>query len=238
MALRRYPIGSQSGAFNVFLEATMVEATLLKVNEASAPMFCDAFIGDDGTFIFGSFWGNETILLEFFARLTLPASEFGIRELTLSSKRGDQYALTIPRSADLQKITARTPASTVLGALCHVFVYDTTLRSPNKTTGEAYIFGLPDQSRSETMNRMWLQIQDLSQVPVLDHWRDYLMPILMERDWVVEIECFGLTAFKIALSIELLEALITDGLQQGKLLLQQPVNESSIREFKETLTLF
>ncbi|BCD97681.1 hypothetical protein [Marinagarivorans cellulosilyticus] len=216
----------------------MVETTLLKVDEASAPMFCDAFIGDEGDFVFGSFWGNETVLLEFFARLTLPASEFGIRELNLSSNSRERFRLSIPKSADLKKITARTPPNTILGPLCHVFIFDAVLHSPNRTTGEAYVFGLPDQSRMETMNRMWNQVQDLSQVPVLEHWRDYLMPILLEREWVVEIECFAVTAFKISLCIELFEQLITDGLRSGKLSLTPLVNQAVNNQPKESLALF
>lgn len=216
----------------------MVESTFLKVNEASAQMFCDAFIGDEGNFIFGSFWGNETVLLEFFARLTLPASEFGIRELNLSSNKGERYKLSIPKSADLQKIAARTPPNTILGSLCHVFIYDVVLRSPNRTTGEAYVFGLPDQNRDDTEDRMWSQVQDLSPVPVLDHWRGCLMPILLAREWVVEIDCFGLTAFKISLVIDLFEQLITDGLRSGDLLLRPCLNRSVNNQPKESLSLF
>jgi hypothetical protein len=45
-------------------------------------VFCDSYVGNDTGILFASFWGRNTSLQQFLARMELPPHEGGINELT------------------------------------------------------------------------------------------------------------------------------------------------------------
>ncbi len=199
--------------------------SLFCVAESSMPLFVDAYILDGDRWVFGSFWGNETALQEFFARLSLPQHEEGLRSFSLVSTNGDRIKIHAGHVEDLSKITTKTPPTTVLGQFCNVWIFDPALQKPNRRNGEAFVLGTPDEPAKQIHRRAWSTVQELSQLPLLDHWQDELMPLLTRNEWVIPLSGKGVQGFKISLPADAFEAVVTEGFK-GKILSVEPVNRT------------
>lgn len=188
---------------------------LLSVAESSMPLFVDAYLLDGERWVFGSFWGSETALQEFFARLSLPNHEQGLRAFTLQSKEGERIKIAAGNVGDLTKVTGKTPPTTVLGALCNVWIFDPVLQKPNHSNGEAFIMGTPSETRAQLWLRAWEAVQTLSQIPLLSHWRDDVMELLAVNEWLMPLSGVGVQGIKISLPAEDLEREVSQGVKNG-----------------------
>lgn len=189
--------------------------SLYNVAEASAPLFVDAYALEGERWVFGSFWGSETVLQEFIARLSLPGSdELGLRGFTLETTTGALHKKITAGQVDrLTKLTGRTPANTVLGSLCNVWVFDRALQRPDRGSGDCYVLsGLKDDP-SEIRNRLWQAIQDLSQLPLLDHWQNHLVPVFFDRGWIHALEGEGVSGYWVKLPCDEFESLLSEAIQ-------------------------
>ncbi|WP_198263462.1 hypothetical protein [sulfur-oxidizing endosymbiont of Gigantopelta aegis] len=82
--------------------------TLYKIDEVS-DLYVDAFLIDQSQLVFLSVWGRDTALQEFFARLTLPKSEQGLREIHLENLNTNQtHFIDIP---DIENWKNQWPSS-------------------------------------------------------------------------------------------------------------------------------
>lgn len=188
--------------------------TLYQVVESNSPLFVDAYLLDGERWVFGSFWGSETTMQEFFARLTLPNHEEGLRGFTLVSG-AERIRIHAGQVSDLTKVVGKTPPTTVLGALCNVWIFDPTLQQPNRSAGEAYVIGLPNETPSELLARAWTVIQDLSQIPLLEHWCNDVMDLLNFNDWIVPLDGNGVKGIRVSLPADALENAMSDGIKRG-----------------------
>lgn len=195
--------------------------SLFSVVESSTPLFLDAYLMDGERWIFGSFWGSETTMQEFFARLTLANHEQGLRSFTLQSATGERQRIFAGRVDDLTKVTGRTPNTTVLGSFCNVWIFDPVLQKPDRTNGEAYIIGRPSESRAQMWLRAWASVQSLSQVPLLEHWRDEVMELLTANEWLKPLIGVGVQGYRIAIPAEAFEGAISQGVKAGLLALEE-----------------
>lgn len=186
---------------------------LYHVVESNSPLFLDAYLLDGEHWVFGSFWGSETTMQEFFARLTLPNHEEGLRAFTLVSG-AKRVRIHAGQVGDLIKVVGKTPPTTVLGALCNVWIFDPALQQPNRSAGEAYVIGLPNETPSELLARAWTVIQDLSQIPLLEHWCDDVMDVLNYNDWIVPLDGQGVKGIRVSLPAAALESAISDGVKR------------------------
>jgi hypothetical protein len=189
--------------------------------ESTTPLFVDAYLMDGERWIFGSFWGSETTMQEFFARLTLSNHEQGLRSFTLQSATGERQRIFAGRVDDLTKVTGRTPNTTVLGSFCNVWIFDPALQKPDHTNGEAYIIGRPSESRAQMWLRAWASVQSLSQVPLLEHWRDEVMELLTASEWLRPLMGVGVQGYRIAIPAEAFESAISQGVKTGLLALEE-----------------
>lgn len=189
--------------------------SLFSVSESNTPLFLDAYLMDGDRWIFGSFWGSETTMQEFFARLTLPNHEQGLRSFTLQSPTGDSQRIYAGRVADLTKVTGKTPNTTVLGSFCNVWIFESALQKPDHTNGEAYVIGRPHETRAQMWLRAWSSVKSLSQVPLLEEWRDDIMELLAVNEWLKPLIGHGVQGYRIALPAEAFEAAISDGVKTG-----------------------
>lgn len=191
------------------------------VAEASAPLFVDAYALEGERWVFGSFWGSETVLQEFIARLSLPGSdELGLRGFTLETPAGALHKKITAGQVDrLTKLTGRTPVTTVLGSLCNVWVFDPALQRADRGSGECYVLsGLKDDP-TEVRTRLWHAIQDLSQLPLLDHWQDYLVPEFFDRGWIHSLDGEGVAGYRVKLPGDEFEPLVTGAIKSQVLLM-------------------
>lgn len=203
----------------------VISESLFSVVESSTPLFVDAYLMDSERWIFGSFWGSETTMQEFFARLTLSNHEQGLRSFTLQSATGERQRIFAGRVDDLTKVTGRTPNTTVLGSVCNVWIFDTALQKPDRTNGEAYIIGRPSESRAQMWLRAWASVQSLSQVPLLDHWRDEVMELLTANEWLKPLIGVGVQGYRIAIPAESFEGAISRGVKAGLLALEEDTTD-------------
>lgn len=199
----------------------VISESLLSVEESTTPLFVDAYLMDGERWIFGSFWGSETTMQEFFARLTLSNHEQGLRSFTLQSATDERQRIFAGRVDDLTKVTGRTPNTTVLGSFCNVWIFDPALQKPDRTNGEAYIIGRPSESRAQMWLRAWASVQSLSQVPLLEHWRDEVMELLTANEWLKSLIGVGVQGYRIALPAEAFESAICQGVKTGLLALEE-----------------
>jgi hypothetical protein len=199
----------------------VISESLLSVEESTTPLFVDAYLMDGERWIFGSFWGSETTMQEFFARLTLSNHEQGLRSFTLQLATGERQRIFAGRVDDLTKVTGRTPNTTVLGSVCNVWIFDPALQKPDRTNGEAYIIGRPSESRAQMWLRAWASVQSLSQVPLLEHWRDEVMELLTANEWLKSLIGVGVQGYRIALPADAFESAISQGVKTGLLALEE-----------------
>jgi hypothetical protein len=199
----------------------VISESLFSVVESTTPLFVDAYLMDGERWIFGSFWGSETTMQEFFARLTLSNHEQGLRSFTLQSATGERQRIFAGRVVDLTKVTGRTPNTTVLGSFCNVWIFDPALQKPDRTNGEAYIIGRPSESRAQMWLRAWASVQSLSQVPLLEHWRDEVMELLTANEWLKSLIGVGVQGYRIALPADAFESAICQGVKTGLLALEE-----------------
>ncbi len=204
----------------------VISESLLSVEESTTPLFVDAYLMDGERWIFGSFWGSETTMQEFFARLTLSNHEQGLRSFTLQSATGERQRIFAGRVDDLTKVTGRTPNTTVLGSFCNVWIFDPALQKPDRTNGEAYIIGRPSESRAQMWLRAWASGQSLSQVPLLDHWRDEVMELLTANEWLKPLIGVGVQGYRIAIPAEAFEGAISQGVKTGLLALEENATDA------------
>lgn len=203
----------------------VISESLLSVEESTTPLFVDAYLMDGERWIFGSFWGSETTMQEFFARLTLSNHEQGLRSFTLQSATGERQRIFAGRVDDLTKVTGRTPNTTVLGSFCNVWIFDPALQKPDRTNGEAYIIGRPSESRAQMSLRAWASVQSLSQVPLLDHWRNEVMELLTANEWLKPLIGVGVQGYRIAIPAEAFEGAISQGVKAGLLALEEDTTD-------------
>jgi len=203
----------------------VISESLFSVVESTTPLFVDAYLMDGERWIFGSFWGSETTMQEFFARLTLSNHEQGLRSFTLQSATGERQRIFAGRVDDLTKVTGRTPNTTVLGSVCNVWIFDPALQKPDRTNGEAYIIGRPSESRAQMWLRAWASVQSLSQVPLLDHWRDEVMELLTANEWLKPLMGVGVLGYRIAIPAESFEGAISQGVKAGLLALEEDTTD-------------
>lgn len=203
----------------------VISESLLSVEESTTPLFVDAYLMDGERWIFGSFWGSETTMQEFFARLTLSNHEQGLRAFTLQSATGERQRIFAGRVDDLTKVTGRTPNTTVLGSFCNVWIFDPALQKPDRTNGEVYIIGRPSESRAQMWLRAWASVQSLSQVPLLEHWRDEVMELLTANEWLKPLIGVGVQGYRIAIPSEAFESAISQGVKAGLLALEEDTTD-------------
>lgn len=189
---------------------------LYRVAESPMPMFSDAHLLDGDRWIFGSFWANETALQEFFARLSLPNHEQGLRQFTLQSPGLPEVKIRAGHVADLTKLTTKTPSTSVLGVFCNVWIFDPALQKPNRSNGEAFVMGATGESQEHIWLRAWSSVQELSQIPLLDHWQQQVMQLLNDREWIIPLTGYGIQGYRISLPAEELEQAISAGFKRNK----------------------
>ena len=189
---------------------------LYRVAESPMPMFSDAYLLDGDRWIFGSFWANETALQEFFARLSLPNHEQGLRQFTLQSPGLPEVKIRAGHVADLTKLTTKTPSTSVLGVFCNVWIFDPVLQKPNRSNGEAFVMGATGESREHIWLRAWSAVQDLSHIPLLDHWQHQVMRLLSDREWIIPLTGHGVQGYRISLPADALEQAISEGLKRNE----------------------
>ncbi|WMD19662.1 hypothetical protein RAS12_24045 [Achromobacter seleniivolatilans] len=142
-------------------------------------LYVDACIRlPSGDLAFLSFYGRDGSVQQLFASLQLGTQEGGLRQLTLmTSSSAVETVVTVGDVKRLEKHTGRLPKQTLFGGLLHCWIYDPALLKPSRATRSGWV--LRDspvaQATDLAVDPVWDLVKQISEVPLLDHWRAFVM---------------------------------------------------------------
>lgn len=201
-------------------ESTQALTRLYPIEECP-DLYVDACICDEQrNLVFLSCWGRDTALQEFLARLQLGSAEKGLNPFhtTLNGHRLPVF-LDIDR---LEKRTTRQYRGTLFGSLLHLWLFDQRCAQPDRANHIAYAL---IQNGTDPSKRLWPLIMDTCPLPLLPHWGPPVMALLTEHEMLYSLPGAqgAVTAWRLALRIELLENLVGEHIRQGTLTTEAPV---------------
>ena len=186
--------------------------------EELSDLCVDACITDEScNLIFGSFWGRDTVIQEILARITLNASE----ELALRSVTVVGEGIHSPVYFDkefLEKQLAKSFPGTLFGSMTNLWLFDKRVQNPDYANGSAYILLKDGFVDDADQARIWQQIVDLSPFPILDHWKDLVLDIVVQHEMILNMKTLMGKAVcrRIALKKDVLQNAISGLIRSGQ----------------------
>ena len=156
-----------------------------------------------------SIWGRDGMMQHFFAALTLPMSEGGLRVMTVNLPDGESFVLDFAQAKSLTKRTTRLPKYSQVGEWVHTWLIHPSLLKPS---GQSMTLL---SAEPLAWLDLWPTIKQLCHLPLLEDWQAMLQPQL--RPCIEVLPSVGVHAYQLDLPIEHLETLISDAMQQGLL---------------------
>ncbi|WP_122339490.1 hypothetical protein [Pseudomonas caricapapayae] len=139
-------------------------------------LFVDACVCDEQRgLVFMSAWGRDTVVQEFFARLTLGSSEGGLEHFHVVHEQRS-LPVFVGNVDMLDKRTTRTYKRTLFGSLVHLWIFDKRVARPDLANHVAFALLPPGQHMSEEM--LWPLVRETCPLPLLDHWREQVLTLL------------------------------------------------------------
>ena len=180
-------------------------------------IFVDAILTDKAdNLIFGSFWGRDTALREFQARLTLGASEGGLTTFNVEGKDCNQQphkVFTRIGNLDLfDQMTGRVHAS-ILGELVHCWLYSKDIIKPDMANHRSILIELPGFE----LGNLWQSIKAICPVPLLEHWGDELIPVMRDNDMIQPLDGVNLSGTQIVIDEDIMGRIVRDKCVDGSL---------------------
>ncbi|UXZ97236.1 hypothetical protein K3169_04840 [Pseudomonas phytophila] len=182
-------------------------------------LYVDACVCDEQrNLVFFSAWGRDTVLQEFFAKLTLGRAEGGIEQFHLML---DGHRLPVFPNPDLlEKRTTRQYPGTLFGSLLHIWLFDRRCAAPDMANHFAYAL-LHDGD--EPLERLWPLVTSTCPLPLLQHWRKPVMQLLIDYGMLSPLAgaLGAVMVWRLALSIDALELALGELIRNGHLTITQ-----------------
>jgi len=154
-----------------------------------AGVFCDSFVAGDTGILFASFWGRNTSLQQFLARMELAIDEDGINQLTFEISKDRSPTFLLQNVKNMQKLSGRV-AGTIYGKdLSHVFIYDESTIKINYSGYRATILYF-DNTQIDNQS-IWKLLKELSPIALLDSWMTQIINLCQQDGYLVKVEGFG-----------------------------------------------
>ncbi len=186
----------------------------LLILESVYGIYCDAWVADDDDWlVFASFWGRDTAIQEFLARLTLSTAEDGINQLYLTG--GTAKTLRIGNPERLDKLTGRMPKANLFGDIVQLWLFDKTVREPDYANHKAVRLQQPSEDFPKQEG--WELLKLVSPLPLLDPWQSILTELARSEGWLKIHAGFKLVALAIELPEQTFEQQISRLIQAGML---------------------
>lgn len=152
-------------------------------------VFCDGFVANDTGLLFASFWGRNTSLQQFLARMALPIHEDGINELTFELSKDTSQTFFLQSVKNMQKLSGRVPGTLYDKDLSHVFIYD---KSTVKIDCAAYKATILYFDTAQIDNQtIWKLLKELSPIPLLDTWMTHIINLCHQDGYLNKVDGFG-----------------------------------------------
>lgn len=152
-------------------------------------VFCDSFVAGDTGVLFASFWGRNSSLQQFLARMELPAYEGGINELTFEVSQEDSQTFLLQDVKNMQKLSGRVSGTIYGKDLSHIFIYDrSTIQIDRSICGATILYF---NNTTIDNQSIWRLLKELSPIPLLDAWMVQIINICQQDGSIVNVEGFG-----------------------------------------------
>lgn len=148
-----------------------------------ADVFVDACVrNESGELLLLSCYGRDTAIQQLLAAFDLGPAAGGLSTCTLVAvDTHDEDHVEVGNAAALTKFSGRLPRENLFGQLTHTWIYRPSIVRPDRSNGIAWL--IDDQSldgtaasRNPCLNeRLWALVQDLSPVPLLEHWQGAIL---------------------------------------------------------------
>ncbi|WP_037586996.1 hypothetical protein [Stenoxybacter acetivorans] len=153
-----------------------MHSPLFQLSGTAGDLFSDAFLIDNNRLMFASLYGREANIQALLATLTLGNDQIGFRlskdEPYFPHKRTARYFSALHKR--VSKIHTHN-----YGVLTHLFLYAEEVLQANHDTRTAWLLQPPNTDTETQLNGAWQCIQALSDVPLLDDWRDAVLERLI-----------------------------------------------------------
>lgn len=144
-------------------------------------IYCDAFACHQ-QLVFASLWGYASRMMALYGAITSGAQ----RSLQIA---GEHYGV----NKSLDKMQGRLPKDCRYGKeMVHTMLHADIVRD---STGQQRVL-LGDVSD----NRLWLELGQLSELGLLPHWQDVLLPQLRAENFIRPLQAIGIDAVLLDLS--------------------------------------
>jgi hypothetical protein len=152
-------------------------------------VFCDGFVANDTGILFASFWGRNTSLQQFLARMELPIHEDGINELTFEVSKETSQTFFLQSVKNMQKLSGRVPNTIYDKDLSHVFIYDKSTVKIDYSVYRATILYF-DNTQIDNQT-IWKLLKELSPIPLLDTWMTQIINVCYQDGYINNVDGFG-----------------------------------------------
>jgi hypothetical protein len=152
-------------------------------------VFCDSFIANDTGILFASFWGRNTSLQQFLARMELPDYEGGISKLTFELSENDLQTFLLQDVKNMHKLSGRVPGTIYSKDLSHIFIYDKSTVDIDYSNYKATILYFNNTQIDD--KSIWQLIKELSPIPLLDIWMSQVISMCHQDGYIDNIDGFG-----------------------------------------------
>lgn len=155
-------------------------------------LICDACVVDKfNNLVFLSVWGRDTALQELYSRITLAKKdkEFGLEYLTFKI-HGVRTRIYVGNVKELTKRSTRTYKQTKFGTLLHTWIFDKSCIKPDKANHTATVLLEGEMPIEEFAQYHWSVIKDICPLPLLDHWRSEITPLLIDHRMCEDLKTF------------------------------------------------
>ncbi|MCW5706930.1 hypothetical protein [Shinella sp.] len=194
---------------------------LFSIMECS-DLMADACVCDDaGNLVFLSVWARDTAIQQFLARLTLGAGEHGLDRFDLVCEEpgddADPVTVLVGDARRLEKRATRVFRRTLFGSMVNLWLFDQRCVKPDKSNSTA--LALLRRDDGNRIDRLWTLVQDTCPLPLLDHWRDTVMTLLMQRSMLVRLPTSlgPLEGHRLAIDVPALTTALGDLIRAGTL---------------------
>lgn len=192
---------------------------LFRIIECS-DLMADACVCDDsGNLVFLSVWARDTSVQQFLARLTLGVDENGLDRFELVCEdpgdESDPVTVMVGNVGRLEKRATRVFRRTLFGSMLNLWLVDRHCVKPDKTNSTA--LALLRREDANRTDRLWALVRDTCPLPLLDHWRDAVMNLLVERSMLVPLPtALGpLEGHRLAIDVPALTTALGDLIRAG-----------------------
>ena len=165
----------------------------------------------DGKMMFLSVYGRDGSLMQFMSALELGAKhergaerfhlvDAGIPAASMKAGQPQRHSVDVMGTERLTKVAAKLPRQTLFGQLSQMWLFDKALQAPDRANRIAWVLARPEHGgratpnprlasgATDTQDRIWRTVVDLSPVALLEHWREPVLNWLRTKGALSQLD--------------------------------------------------